>query len=135
MYLPESDLIWTSVFAFPEGQGESVAWHRYASSPDGIRAIGCEMEADKRQRKPEATYAGHVQASAAAIRAVKSPNGNGFNVVHLPDVDGADVPHHAEVRYDLVAGTTYQELKRGERNDLKFSLQKAFSALQAQACG
>jgi hypothetical protein len=133
MYKPDEDLILLNVFEFPNGCGESLVWHKYAPTPEAIRAIGCGLEAEKQQVRPNVWYVGHVVATREAVCSVRDTRGTGFSVIHEPNSEGAD-QWHAEVKYKLVEGCAYGDLKKGEKGNLRIAIGRMFSPLREQKC-
>jgi hypothetical protein len=134
MYTRYKDLIWSSVFEFARGDGESVVWHKYAPQPEDICRLGCDLETSRRRSRPDTTYVGHIVATKFEICAARNARGNGFTVEHEPEVEGRIERHHAEVKYKLVDGLTYASITKTEKVDLRVALGRAFSPLYLQYC-
>jgi hypothetical protein len=128
MYNDVKDLIWENVFQFLEGQPESVVWGKYAPTPDDVHRIGCEREANTRERKPQMRYVGYLPSTAGVIRDIKTRPGHGFSVIHAP-LEGI---HHAEIAYRATAD---RKLTKGEKTELKFALRQVFGDLVPYLAG
>lgn len=70
-------------------------------------------------------YGGFVPAVVGNIRTIRTARGHGFLVEHKPE----EGQHHAEVSY-LPDG----ELKRADKNELKYALEKVFDVLVPHTC-
>ena len=126
MYWDAHALIWNGIFDFASGQAESLIWSKYAPTPNEIHEIGCVRERIKRLVKPEFQYLGAVSGLVQQIRGIRV-NGHGFSVDHEP----GEAIHHAEVKYAPAEGV---DLKRTDKNDLKFQLRQVFGPQQPHTC-
>jgi hypothetical protein len=125
-YNDVSKVLWTNAFAFPNGEGESVCWDKYAPTPEAIHAIGKAREEEKRAKGTNMTYIGYVACkSVGNIRQIKTQNGHGFTVTHQP---GEGI-HHCEIRYSIAGGEQYKSLKKTDKTDLKEALRHCFGEL------
>jgi hypothetical protein len=136
MYL-ENQLIWKALFEFPDGQGESLLWHRhvgYAPVIPEIHECGCRREVELRQRDqargrpPRQRYVGTITATAFAIRAYQNSNGHGFALSHEPS-EGRE---HVQVLYRSRANAN--AMTRADKNELKLKLLEIFSSLAGHSC-
>ncbi len=87
--------------------------------------LGCEREAEVRERKPDMSYAGFVASIAGAVRAIQTRAGHGFRVRHEPR-EGDD---HAEISYRPAPGKQVSELEKNEKSELKLALRQKFGDL------
>lgn len=117
----ERRFVEVSLFEFPSQQPESVVWRKYASKIAAVHALGCAMQATKREANPNWTYEGAVSTKVSAIRDIKNLAGDGFFVEHVPE----EGQHHAHVGYVFSAGP--ENLKK-RKIDLKEFLRNAFFA-------
>lgn len=131
MYEDVKGMIWEITFMFSKGQGESVNWEKYASIPDEVNRLGCEMEAHRKVNKPECRYVGHIAAMVEGIRNIKTNRGHALSVEHDPSQGQGR--HHAEVR--IVTSSTSSSLAKSDRAELRFALSKAFQELVRYSCG
>lgn len=122
MYGKAQELIWVSVFAFPEGQSESAVWGKYAPTDERVHQIGRERIAAKQQLRPEYRYIGFISSTAAAIRKICTAAGHGFSVEHSP----AEGIHHAEIFYKPANNRAAKQLTKNEKVELKAALRSAF---------
>jgi len=122
-----NELLWPNVFEFPNGQGESVIWSKYAPTPADVHQIGCDREVAKREIKPEMRYSGFIPAIVAAIRGIQTNRGHGFNVIHEP----AEGDYHAEISYRPAAQV---DLRKADKAELKFALKEVFGPLAQHSC-
>lgn len=123
----EEQMIWRHLFDFPGGQHESVTWRKYAPKDQDVHTLGFKWEAAKRLSKPDVRYRGFVTAIVGHIRAIcnTSPAGHGFRVEHMPD-EGIE---HAGIAYELVGGSTYDDLSPSVKSDLRYRLERTFGPL------
>ena len=76
----ERQFVEASLFEFPSQQSESVVWRKYVPEIAAVHALGCAMQATKREAKPTWTYEGAVSTKVSAIRDIKNQAGDGFFV-------------------------------------------------------
>jgi hypothetical protein len=119
-------LIWQNVFQFPDGQGESVIWRKYASSSNDVHLIGFKREMLKQQKSPQMRYEGFLTGKVKCIREIQTKNGHRFEVIHAPCEGQA----HAEIRY---APSPSAKLTKPEKAELKLALQSCFGQLPLEA--
>ena len=117
----ERHFVEARLFEFPSQKPESVVWRKYASEIAAVHALGCAMQATKREANPNWTYEGAVSTKVSAIRDIKNQAGDGFFVEHVPE----EGQHHAHVGYVLSAGG---ENLKNRKIDLKEFLRNAFFA-------
>ena len=127
MYTEVREFVWPEIFTFPDNEGVSVVWSKYAPTPADINQIGCDREAHVRARKPQFRYEGHITTAADAVRTILSSRGHRFVVLHVPKEGQA----HAEIRYAPLDGVQFS---RTDRTELKVRLAEQWSALQSHSC-
>lgn len=116
----ERKFVEARLFEFPSHDPvESVVWRKYKPDIAAVHALGCVMQAAKREAKPNWTYEGAVSTQVLAIRGIRNQVGDGFSVAHAPD----EGEHHAHVGYVLVAG---DENLKHRKADLKEFLRNTF---------
>jgi hypothetical protein len=125
MYSDAQGLIWENVFQFPSGQHESVVWGKYAPTANEVHALGREREAKTRLRKPTMQYVGFISSTVEAIRRIRTAAGNGFSVNHKPH-EGI---YHAGICYSPSGKRSPQDMKKGEKGELKMALRGVFGPL------
>jgi hypothetical protein len=128
-YERERGQILETVFEFPNGDGESVVWRKYARTDDDVHHFGRLWETAKRkreeerhQRESQMRYVGFAQNVTEVVREFRTARGHGFKVFHVPK-EGIQ---HAEVSYDPRDG---QQFIRTDRAELKLAIAKMFSVL------
>ncbi|WP_174874897.1 hypothetical protein [Vogesella oryzae] len=129
MYTHVEHLIWGCIFEFPQSQGESVVWSKYAPIPDGVHNVGCGREREKCLVKPDFRYAGYISAIIQRVTEIRNARGHGFLVVHEPSPG----VHHAEIRY-FSNPQANEPIKKADKTELKALLQDVFSDLVPHAC-
>jgi hypothetical protein len=130
MYNDAKDMIWENIFQFPGGAPESVVWEKYAPTPANIHDLGCEREKKACERNPDIQYVGFISSIASAVRVIRTRPGHGFSVDHAP----CEGLHHAEISYKPIGDRNADQLKRGEKNELKLALRKVFGSLVPHSC-
>lgn len=128
-YSALKELIWNCVFEFPQAQGESVAWSKYASIPEEVNNIGCIREREKRPLKQDYRYVGCISASVQEVRCVRNVHGHGFCVIHEP----SEGIHHAEIHF-LPNSDASQPISRADKVELKAMLRNTFGDLFPHCC-
>lgn len=117
---------WQIVFEFPDGQGESLFWHKYIDL-SGVHAAGCGRQENARASKPDTTYTGAVSAIASGVRNYRNPHGHGFRLEHEPSQGRA----HAHICYDAAKNVP---MTKADKNELKVALGNIFSQFHAHRC-
>jgi hypothetical protein len=119
-------MLMENVFTFQSDRGsrESLVWSRYAPTDGDVHNLGLNLTTAKRLQNPLRIiqYDGFIYTTAGQIRGIKTANGHGLFVEHVP----AEGQHHAEVGYQPTGSLTITKLEKGE---LKIALHKVFSPL------
>jgi hypothetical protein len=115
------------LFEFPGDKAESVVWRKYVPLLAEVHRMGCERQAQKREKRPDYTYVGAITSTAAAIRAIRVKDGHGFQLEHEPD----EGQWHVHLSYLRRPGA---EFTRVHKMDLKEHLRNVFSQLEAHTC-
>jgi hypothetical protein len=122
----DSDIFWENVFQFPTIAGgcESVIWRKYAETIADVHDLGCEKQAaDRNKGRNQSTYFGAITGNVGEIKSIRSANGIGFTIVHVPE----EGKFHAHVAFSPGS-------KKNDRAELKVLLKSKFSALEAHTC-
>jgi hypothetical protein len=128
MGCPGGDLIWVNVFMFKTERSyrESVVWRRYAVDIAEVHALGCAKQvADRDAGKKDCAYFGALTGNVDELRSIKSKNGAGLQVLHVP----AEGFHHAEISY-----LHDRELTKNDKAELKDGIKKKFLARADHRC-
>jgi len=132
-----ADSLYVMLFEFPNGQPESLVWHRFVSGGiDGVHELGCTRQRERRAelvangRKPEKTYIGAMTARSGNILAYRNPNGHGFRLE--PDASGGQGKHHVNILYDSLPGAP--ALTKPDKNELKLRLCEIFGEIAHHNC-
>ena len=120
----EAVVVYDMLFEFPNGLPESVIWRRHCETEGEVHDMGIAHESAKKARRPDVEYLGFGTASAGRIRSIAEQirDGHGFEVKHEP----SEGNQHAEVAFQLINGVSYGELKRNQKQELKFVLGNLF---------
>ncbi len=130
MYNDVREMIWHNVFQFSGGEPESVVWSKYAPTADDVHRIGCERETNTRGRKPDIRYIGFISSTVGEVRGINTRAGHGFAVVHEP----SEGIYHAHIYYRPGGERAVDQLKKGEKNELKLARRGAFGNLISHSC-
>jgi len=76
-----------------------------------VHRFGIELEAKRRERRPDTQYEGFGSSNAGAIRGIQTRAGHGCSVIHDP----SEGIHHGEISYKPSAGTPVGQLKWSEK--------------------
>ena len=126
MQKDEGQVVFKTMFEFPDGQPESVIWRNFKPLDSAVHELGVAMQKDKRSKGKNATYMGFGTAKMSKICQVGTniDDGFGFELKYAP----AEGDHHVHVEYKFAVGKTYANLNRARKQELKFSLCKLFSS-------
>src|SRR5690242_14636212 len=122
MYNDAKEMIWENIFQFPGSAPESIVWSKYAATDADVHRLGREREASTRNRKPEMRYIGFITSTAGQVRDITISAGHGFSVMRTP----SEGLHHAQICYRPGGNRRTDQLKRGEKNELKLALRGVF---------
>lgn len=120
-------LQWKIVFEFPNGQGESLIWRRFAPQLSCVHSLGCQRESQAASTSRPRHYKGAVSCTVDAVLTFRNPNGHGFRVVHEP----AEGIHHLHIEYDPAPD---KRMSKSDKSELKLKLGEIFSDVSSHNC-
>ena len=123
----EAGVIYDMLFEFPNGLPESVVWRRYCETDFEVHGVGITHETAKKVRRADVEYLGFGTTSAGRIRSIAEQirDGHGFDVKHEP----CEGNQHAEVVFQLINGVNYGDLKRNQKQELRYTLGNLFKPM------
>jgi len=121
------ELVWTEIFQFPsaDGRAESLVWRAKCPTDADVNHVGCDIEAEKREKDDLVRYRGFISALAGEIRA-RVVRIHGFEVVHVPE---AGRPWHSHVEVRVSGNPT-----KNDKFDFRIEMQKTFGGFVEQSC-
>ena len=75
--------------------------------------------------RPDMRYVGFVTSTAGEVRGIRTCAGHGFLVMHEP----SEGVYHSQISYRPGGGARTDQLKRGEKNELKLALRGVFGTI------
>jgi hypothetical protein len=131
------EFLYVMLFEFPDGQPESLIWHRFVSGGiDGVHLLGCARQREKRaeqvadNRNPDKTYIGAMTAQSGDILVYRNPNGHGFRLE--PDESEGQGKQHVSICYDSQPDS--KPLTKPDKAELKLRLCEIFGEIAQHEC-